>query len=88
MNKNPEEFAIEYLIRNGFKLEEDYNNFARQVVEIAIAAIEKQIPAKLIDRSGWYSGHYLCPTCNKIYWKDEIVPNYCQGCGQKFLEIC
>ena len=83
MNKNPEKFAIEFIIRNGHKLEEEYNNFARQVVGIAIAAIEKQIPVKLIGKSGRYSGHYLCPTCNRIYWKDEIVPNYCSSCGQK-----
>ena len=51
---------------------------------MGVEALEKQIPKKPINKSGRYSGHYLCPTCNRIYWKDEIVPNYCQGCGQKF----
>lgn len=46
--------------------------------------IEKQIPKKPINKAGRHTGHYLCPICNRIYWKDEILPNYCQGCGQKF----
>lgn len=49
MNENPEKFAIEYLIKNGFKLEEDYNNFARQVVKIAIEALEKQMQQNKIN---------------------------------------
>ena len=39
----PYKFAIDYLIKNGIKLEEDCNNHGRQVVKIAIEAIEKQI---------------------------------------------
>jgi len=44
--KNPEKFAIDYLIKNEYKLKEDYNNFAAQVVKIAIEALEKQIKKK------------------------------------------
>lgn len=47
-------------------------------------ALGKQVAIKLISKPGRYSGHYLCPTCNRMYWKDEAVPNYCQSCGQKF----
>lgn len=46
MNKNPEKFAIDYLIRNGHKLEENYNNYGRQVIKIAIEALEKQMLEK------------------------------------------
>lgn len=40
--KCPYKFAIDYLIRNGIKLEEKNNNFGRQVVKLAIEALEKQ----------------------------------------------
>ena len=36
-------FAIDFLIKNGIKLEEKNNNFGRQVVKLAIEALEKQI---------------------------------------------
>lgn len=92
--------------------ERGHSQYSLYSIDRAIAAIEKQIPVKLIGKSGdtnmsnmfrntkditldlssfdtsnvirRYSGHYLCPTCNKMYREDEIVPNYCQGCGQKF----
>ena len=60
--------------------ERGHSQYSLYSIDRAIAAIEKQIPTKLISKSG----SYLCPTCNKMYWKDEIVPNYCQGCGQMF----
>ena len=40
--KCPYKFAIDYLIRNEIKLEEKNNNFGRQVVKLAIEALEKQ----------------------------------------------
>ena len=51
VNKNPEKFAIEFIIRNGHKLEEENNNFARQVVKLAVEALEKQIPEKPISKA-------------------------------------
>ena len=56
----------------------------REGLDLAIITLKKQIPEKPISKAGRHTGHYLCPTCDKMYWKDEIVPNYCQGCGQKF----
>ena len=44
--KCPYKFAIDYLIKNGFKLEEKNNNFGRQVVKLAIEALEKQMIEK------------------------------------------
>ena len=38
----PYKFAIDYLIRNGHKLEEKNNNYGRQVIKIVIEALEKQ----------------------------------------------
>ena len=61
-----------------------HSQYSLYSIDRAISAIEKQIPKKLINKVGRNTGHYLCPICNRIYWKDEILPNYCQGCGQKF----
>ena len=41
--KCPYKFAIDYLIKNGIKLEEKNNNFGGQVVKLAIEALEKQM---------------------------------------------
>ena len=65
--------------------ERGHEQYSLYSIDRAIAAIEKQIPANLINEAGKYSNHCLCPTCNKLYWKDEIVPNYCQGCGQRLI---
>lgn len=84
MNKNPEKFAIEYLIRNGYKLNEDYNNFARQVVYLAIEALEKQIPKKVIPYNSAKNHSFIeCVACNghiEKYYK------YCTECGQKLRD--
>ena len=79
--KMTEKFAIEYLIRNGFKLEEEYNNFARQVVGIAVEALEKQIP-KLVDTiPGDYEPDYNCTVCGETTGYEH--QKYCIECGQR-----
>ncbi len=60
-------------------IQEDYD-----VIDMAIEALEKQIPKEPIEKeSGWY----YCPTCNT---KVPAYANYCcgyytgkQGCGQR-----
>ena len=55
-----------------------------QTIDMAIEALEKQIPKEPIEKeSGWY----YCPTCNT---KVPAYANYCcgyytgkQGCGQR-----
>lgn len=42
----PYKFAIDFLIKNGIKLEEYGNNHGNQVVRIAIEALEKQMDIK------------------------------------------
>lgn len=44
----------------------------------------KDIDTKPIYKAGTHSRHYLCPTCNRIYWEKESLGNYCISCGQKF----
>ena len=43
-------------------------------VEIAVEAMEKQIPKKKINAGGWN----VCPTCG--HWP---IQSYCNGCGQR-----
>lgn len=64
--------------------ERGHSQYSLTAIDRAINAIEKQIPVNPISKAGRYSGHYLCPNCNRTYWKDEPVPNYCKSCGQKF----
>lgn len=81
MNKNPEKFAIEYLMRNGFKLEEDYNNFARDVIMIAIKALEKQLPKKGIPYNSDKNHNLVeCGACNRDM---HFYYRYCPICGQR-----
>ena len=42
--------------------------------EIAVEAMEKQIPKKKINAGGWN----VCPTCG--HWP---IQSYCNGCGQR-----
>ena len=53
-------------------------------LEIAINALEKQIPKKPIEIDT-YGEYYKCPICNK-YAVDNFGCNYkfCRECGQKF----
>ena len=50
-------------------------------LEMAIKALEKQIPKKL-DEHNFYDEphHYLCPDCGNIVINQH---NYCEECGQK-----
>lgn len=79
-------FAIDYLIRNGHKMAEDNNNYAVQTSNIAIEALEKQIPKKPTEHTKLTSDRftYLCPTCNRLYWDREFLSDYCSSCGQRF----
>lgn len=56
-----------------------------EVAEAAIAALEKQIPAKPVPNTGlndlWVSDVHLCPRCHAYV---NIWGNvYCDRCGQK-----
>lgn len=70
--------------------ERDYAQFSKYVkdaIKIAISALEKQIPKRVIRP---YKGNYKCPTCeNYIYITDDDLyvygiepPKYCDECGQ------
>lgn len=59
---------------------DDYTRKGIKVYELAISALEKQIPKKLnSDMGGYY-----CPSCKE--WVDEIQVGkitHCTECGQK-----
>lgn len=58
------------------------------VLEMAISALEKQIPKKLIaEGDGYADGSmvydiFYCPSCDHRLEEDE-VEDYCPNCGQK-----
>ena len=60
----------------------------RQAIRLAISALEKQIPKKLIaDGDGYADGSmvydsFYCPSCDHRMEEDE-VEDYCPNCGQK-----
>ena len=64
-----------------------YNKQAIEITGLAIEALEKQIPKRVIRL---YKGNYKCPTCeNYIYITDDDLyvygiepPKYCDECGQ------
>ena len=58
--------AIKYLEKHGFVSDD--------VKDIAIKALEKQIPKKPV----YQEEREKCPSCGSLY-----IENYCAKCGQK-----
>lgn len=56
--------------------------------EIAVEAMQKQIPKELIaEGDGYADGSmvydiFYCPSCDHLLWDNE-VDGYCPKCGQK-----
>lgn len=57
-------------------------------MEVAIKALEKQIPTKpTLEGDGYADGHliydtWICPNCGKDYEVDYEEYDYCPNCGQ------
>ena len=79
-----EKDRIECAIRH-IKTSADVDPWA---VEIAVEAMQKQIPKKLIaEGDGYADGEmvfdsFFCPSCDHCMEEDE-VEDYCPNCGQK-----
>ena len=59
----------------------DHNICDGEEIDIAIEALEKQIPKKPIMRKDVAETYYICPECE---WEvDKFDDNYCSDCGQK-----
>ena len=58
-------------------------------VEIAVQAMEKQIPKNPIvngDRNeSWVEDALICPVCNQ-YFGSVYNVGYCKTCGQKLIQ--
>lgn len=60
----------------------------RNVIDVAIKALTKQIPIKpCIEGDGYADGHlvydtWICPNCEKHYEIDYDDYEYCPNCGQ------
>lgn len=74
-----------------FKNHEYMTGFSWQdeMSEVAIEAIEKQIPKKpLLEGDGYYDGEMVydgwrCPNCDEYFEIDEEAYKYCPECGQR-----
>lgn len=51
-----------------------------EAIDVAINALEKQIPKQIDISKGESKKHYYCPVCYK--WLTKMT-NYCCKCGQK-----
>lgn len=64
------------------------NTKDREAVGLAVEALEKQIPKKLIAEGDGYADgsmvydSFYCPSCDHRMEEDEIE-DYCPNCGQK-----
>ena len=61
------------------KMKKEIPNLA-EVYEVAVKALEKQIPKKII----YYGGNYKCPNCEKpAMTVTARKKEFCDFCGQK-----
>ena len=81
-----EQEAIEILTLND-ELKKKFPNL-KEVYEVAVKALEKQIPKKPnYEGDGYADGElvydtWICPNCEKHYEVDYDDYDYCPNCGQ------
>lgn len=67
----------------------------KDMAMVAIEALEKQIPKKVVSYSDDESDHVYCPCCHECIGSNDIIyedfyyrgfaPMYCQECGQAMI---
>ena len=65
------------------RCEDNYNLYIAE--EMAIEALEKQIPKKPVEGNPddfWESGNDYCPICGFAVRVEEYKDKYCSKCGQ------
>lgn len=83
MTENEAVEAMQFDLKIGGEI---YSQVLRDAVDVAIQALEKQIPKKVV-KDGERS--YKCPCCGgcaKTETGDSFIDyrlDYCDGCGQK-----
>ncbi len=65
---------------------ESYQEYHNEMLNIAIQALEKEVPRKVCWTLECYIEKWHCPTCGRIYWEKEFIDYHCSSCGQK-LEV-
>lgn len=76
--------AIEVI--KGYKKLDEYMNNTRRLpyCDMAIEALEKQLPKKPIEVVGAiYSNSYECKYCGNELEPQDMFGEYCKWCGQK-----
>lgn len=68
------EEAIEIL------LQDYYSPDTSDAVEVAIEALEKQIPKKPVATEHFFRG--CCPCCEEYIVTEYSFPKHCENCGQ------
>lgn len=64
----------------------DLNRATYEADKVAISALEKQIPKKVIETGNKpYGGK--CPCCGEILYTSFMNTNYCHWCGNKLTEM-
>lgn len=77
--------TIEEAIAHAKEQKEIFGGVHKEFLEVAIEALEKQIPKKSIKVEKKYWSNYNCPNCERILGNTVAVyeTNYCDICGQK-----
>lgn len=83
---------------NHYKYGISHDIFKEPVItyaKLAIEALEKQIPKKVVSYSDDESDHAYCPCCHECIGSNDIIyedfycrgfaPMYCQECGQAMI---
>jgi hypothetical protein len=71
--------AIEQIELAIAEVEWEYSMSYAAAFDMAIEALEKQIPKK--KELDYESGMNMCPNCSQPFFYDE-APKYCYNCGQ------
>lgn len=82
--KGLKEIFVPVLIENNYEGlgKSDSKEFA-ETMDLAVEALEKQIPKKPIYHGKCFATNYTCPVCGRLYWGKEYIGNHCDSCGQK-----
>lgn len=83
------DMTIEEAIAHAKEQTEIFSGTHGKFLDMAIAALEKQIPKKpTYEGDGYWNGQlvydtWICPNCEKCYEVDYEEYDHCPNCGQK-----
>ena len=68
------------VIRQHCRSIDSLQGYHNKAYDMAIEALEKQIPKKTIPQHDFLQEYEICPVCNRNW---GIMVNYCPECGQR-----